>query len=132
MLDALPYVDVLFGNESEAAAFAENNEEIGKGKSVKQIAQALAGWKKVNEGKPRMVVITQGADPTIVVANGKVLEFPVIPIKPEDIVDTNGAGDAFVGGFLSKLVLQESLENCIAAGNKLANLVIQKSGASYH
>ena len=24
--------------------------------------------------------------------------YPVIPLKPDDIVDTNGAGDAFVGG----------------------------------
>jgi len=27
-----------------------------------------------------------------------VLEFPVIKIAEKDIVDTNGAGDAFVGG----------------------------------
>jgi len=27
------------------------------------------------------VVITQGSDPTIVVANGKVLEFRVIPVR---------------------------------------------------
>jgi sugar/nucleoside kinase (ribokinase family) len=31
-------------------------------------------------------------------AEGKVEEFPIIPIKSKDIVDTNGAGDAFVGG----------------------------------
>ena len=30
--------------------------------------------------------------------DGKVKEYPVIPIAAEDIVDTNGAGDAFVGG----------------------------------
>lgn len=32
------------------------------------------------------------------ISEGKVEEFSVIPIKAEDIVDTNGAGDAFVGG----------------------------------
>ena len=32
--------------------------------------------------------------------DGKVTEYPVIPIKSADIVDTNGAGDAFVGGKL--------------------------------
>lgn len=30
--------------------------------------------------------------------DGKVREFPVIPISEKDIVDCNGAGDAFVGG----------------------------------
>lgn len=29
---------------------------------------------------------------------GKTTEYPVIAIADEDIVDTNGAGDAFVGG----------------------------------
>ena len=29
---------------------------------------------------------------------GRVMEFPVIKIAEKDIVDTNGAGDAFVGG----------------------------------
>lgn len=30
--------------------------------------------------------------------DGKTTEYPVIPIADKDIVDTNGAGDAFVGG----------------------------------
>ena len=45
-----------------------------------------------------MVVFTQGALPTIVVENGSVTEYPVIPLKEGELVDTNGAGDAFVGG----------------------------------
>lgn len=32
------------------------------------------------------------------VVEGRILHFPVIPISEKDIVDTNGAGDAFVGG----------------------------------
>jgi sugar/nucleoside kinase (ribokinase family) len=37
--------------------------------------------------------------PTIYfIVEGRVLHFPVIPISEKDIVDTNGAGDAFVGG----------------------------------
>ena len=31
-------------------------------------------------------------------ADGKVTKYAVQKLKPEDIVDTNGAGDAFVGG----------------------------------
>jgi adenosine kinase len=85
----------------------------------------------MNAKRSRMVVITQGADPTIVVSEGKVHEFPVIPIKSENIVDTNGAGDAFVGGFLSQLAQGKSVDVCVKGGNYLANLVIQRSGASY-
>jgi len=35
-----------------------------------------------------------------VLLDGEIKEFPVIPIKEDDIIDTNGAGDAFVGGLL--------------------------------
>ena len=31
-------------------------------------------------------------------ADGEVKEYPIVAIDQEDIVDTNGAGDAFVGG----------------------------------
>ena len=34
------------------------------------------------------------------IIDGEVNEYPVISIKKEEIVDTNGAGDAFVGGDL--------------------------------
>jgi len=46
-------------------------------------------------------------------------------------VDTNGAGDSFVGGFLSRFVLDKPLEECIAAGNYCASEVIKRSGCSF-
>ncbi|KAI8560285.1 hypothetical protein RHMOL_Rhmol04G0243200 [Rhododendron molle] len=50
----------------------------------------------------RITVITQGADPVVVADDGKIKLFPVILLPKEKLVDTNGAGDAFVGGFLSQ------------------------------
>lgn len=40
------------------------------------------------------MVITQGADPTIVATAGRVTLFPVTRIPKEQLVDTNGAGEA--------------------------------------
>lgn len=40
-------------------------------------------------------------------------------------------GDAFVGGFLSRLVLGQSIDKCVAAGNYVASVVIQRNGATY-
>lgn len=60
----------------------------------------------------------------------QVSEYPVIPIPKEKLVDTNGAGDAFVGGFLAKVVLGKSTEEAVKAGNYAANAVIQRSGAT--
>ena len=37
--------------------------------------------------------------------HGKVRSYPVTPLASSDIVDTNGAGDAFVGGFLAQRIL---------------------------
>merc|ERR1712127_14994 len=62
--EAWELLDVVVGNESEAAAmgkafgFAETD--------VKSIAIAAAKLPKKNAAKPRMVVITQGSDCTIV------------------------------------------------------------------
>ena len=46
------------------------------------------------------------------------------------IVDTNGAGDAFVGGFLSRLILGEDFDACVKAGHFAARTIIQRSGCT--
>merc|ERR1719389_659225 len=86
LMATLPYVDYLFGNETEALTFAES--ESWEEKSIPEIAKKLAALPK--EGKPRTVVITQGKDPTVVVVNGEVTEYPVIELPKEKLKDTNG------------------------------------------
>ena len=129
LLEALPYIDILFGNEAEAEAYSKSN---GLGLTdLKEIALKIAEYKKVNQARQRIVIITQGPDPILLCRDGKVTEFPILPIKPEEIMDTNGAGDAWVGGFLSQLVLGRSIEQCIKGGNYSANVVIKRSGCTY-
>jgi len=94
----LPYVDILLGNESEAAAYAKSHD-LGT-QDVKEIAKAIALLPKKNEKRGRTVVFTQGTDPTIAVLakeGGKteVSEKVVHAIEPEKINDTNGAGYVF-------------------------------------
>lgn len=128
MMEIFPYIDLLFGNESEAEAFAK---EQGFGTTdIKEIALKAADLPKKNTSRPRTIVFTQGADPTIIVCNGKVQEFPVIAVKPEELVDTNGAGDAFVGGYLAQLIQDKDVAECIRCANYAANLCIRRSGCS--
>ena len=92
--EVLPYVDILIGNETEAAAFAESHGI--ESKDVKAIAEAIAKGPKKNTQRQRTVVITQGTDPTIAVtatdSGVDVQEVPVHAIGSEKINDTNGAG----------------------------------------
>lgn len=51
-------------------------------------------------------------------------------IDPSKINDTNGAGDAFAGGFLAGVVEGKSLETSVDMGQWLARLSIQELGPS--
>ncbi|KAI8927458.1 carbohydrate kinase PfkB [Entophlyctis helioformis] len=127
--ELLQYADVVFGNEAEAEALST---ALNFGTTdLKEIALKTAALPKANGARARLVVYTHGAEDTVVAFNGVATVFPIIAIKREQIVDTNGAGDAFVGGFLSQFVQGHSVERSVAAGHYVANVVIQRSGPSY-
>eukprot|EP00871_Galdieria_phlegrea_P001539 jgi/Galph1/2386/GphlegSOOS_G1043.1 len=130
----LPLVDIYFGNEAEATTLA-SAMQWNDVTSVKEIAIRLAKEPK-ETARPRIVVFTQGSEPTILVIATPyqvwlVKEYPIIPCKPSDIVDTNGAGDAFVGGFLSGLAKGVVLDECVARGHYAANVIIQRPGCTF-
>jgi len=129
LMNALPYIDILFGNESEAVTFAESQKWDTK--DVGEIAMKISKMSKASGHRGRMVVFTQGCDATIVVKDGKLYEYPVIVLPKEKLVDTNGAGDSFVGGFLSQLVCGKEVSECCRAGNYAANVIIQTSGCKF-
>lgn len=106
MSQALPYVDILFGNDEEAQAFAkaagyettEVHEIALKMAAIEKVAGPLPSFLQANKERPRIVIFTQAGDPIIVAEGGRIREIPVEKLPPEQIVDTNGAGDAFCGG----------------------------------
>ena len=73
-----------------------------------EIARRIAMLPKENGSTSRLVIITQGSEPVIAEEHGKIKKFPIEPLAKDAIVDTNGAGDAFVGGFLAQYVLGKS------------------------
>ncbi len=123
---ALPYADYVFCNESEAATYAKKHE---LGEDLKEVALKIAASPKKSD-KPRIVIFTQGSDSTIVACDGKVTEYAVEKLDSSLLVDTNGAGDAFVGGFLSKLVQGKDMEECVKAGHWSAKYIIQRPGTT--
>lgn len=93
---------------------------------------ALANWKKSNSNRKRTAIVTHGGEPVYVSVGGEpVQEFPIPALTKDQIVDTNGAGDAFVGGFLSQLYLDAPLAQCVSAGIYLSGQVVQRSGCTF-
>ncbi|KAK3404964.1 hypothetical protein EUGRSUZ_K01249 [Eucalyptus grandis] len=125
----LPYMDIVFGNETEARTFSKVHG--WETDDVEEIALKISQWPKASGTYKRITVITQGPDPVVVAEDGKVKKFPVILLPKEKLVDTNGAGDAFVGGFLSQLVKEKPIEDCVKAGCYASNVIIQRPGCSY-
>uniref|UniRef100_A0A183CEG6 DNA polymerase n=1 Tax=Globodera pallida TaxID=36090 RepID=A0A183CEG6_GLOPA len=127
----LPFVDILFGNEQEAKAYAKTQAfVVEKEQDVGEIALHLCQKEKVNRTKKRIVVITQGHLPVLVAHDGKLEQFPVESIPASQIVDTNGAGDAFCGGFLAAFSTGRSMDLCVRAGTFAARTVIQHVGCT--
>ncbi|EAY86759.1 hypothetical protein OsI_08139 [Oryza sativa Indica Group] len=111
--------------------FRDAPGEVLATENVEEIALKISQLPLASGKQKRIAVITQGADPVVVAEDGQVKTFPVILLPKEKLVDTNGAGDAFVGGFLSQLVQQKSIEDSVKAGCYAANVIIQRSGCTY-
>lgn len=137
----MPYTDIVLGNEAEAEAWASATGQPDK-TDLKAIARAIAVQPKSNPARPRIVVITHGPKSTTVVSSAspdEPKEYAVHALKEEEIVDTNGAGDAFAGGFIGAFVLGKSIDECVEAGHKLGAMCVKnvrakckKSAKSFH
>jgi len=127
-VETMPYVDILFGNESEAMTWAET--EGWESTDIAFIATRLSLIPSAKATR-RTVVITQGKDPTIVAINGHVKMYPIIELPKEKLVDTNGAGDAYVGGFLAGFSKGLPIAACCQAGAYAASVIVQQSGCTY-
>lgn len=123
----LPYADVVFGNESEAEAWAASHGVDSKDLEV--IAKAISEFpSELPSSRPRRVIITHGANSTILSSQGKTTVHPTPKINPSDIVDTNGAGDAFAGGVMGALIHGKTVEEAIDVGHKLGGMCIGQVG----
>ncbi|XP_048964770.1 adenosine kinase isoform X6 [Canis lupus dingo] len=129
LMKVMPYIDILFGNETEAATFAR--EQGFETEDIKEIARKTQALPKVNQKRQRIVIFTQGREDTIMATESEVTAFAVLDQDQKEIVDTNGAGDAFVGGFLSQLVSDKPLTECIRAGHYAASVIIRRTGCTF-
>jgi len=128
MKSVLPYADIIVGNEHEATAFGKKFFDTD---DMREVALKAGQLEKVNDKRERIVIITQGPDPIIVFRNGEVKEYAVEALAKEVIVDSNGAGDSFVGGFLAGLALGKDFDECIRAGEYCGAHILKTGGVVY-
>ena len=129
------YADIIFCNAAEAILFSQVLDIKTNGTTEDLAEQLCKKIKKINKNKKRVVVVTSGPLPAACCEydfkTQKVTfcdSFPVKNVSAENIVDTNGAGDSFAGGFLSQFMKGKSLDKCMIAGHWAASVIIQKRG----
>lgn len=123
MMEAMPFCDLIFGNESEAETFAKVHGL--KENTAEAVATHLAALPKTS-GRSRMAVITQGPGDTVICVDGVVSKYTTPAVT--NIVDVNGAGDAFVGGFLAGLAKGVDTAECVKMAQYAASVILQVSG----
>ena len=116
----MSHCDILIGNSDE---FLHLSKKI-------HIIEHLGEFsEKVSRKYPELtIIITNGSDPIKLITNAETKLIPVPSIPPDLIIDTNGAGDAFVGGILASLHQGNSLNGAIELGTFMASCVIKQSG----
>lgn len=99
-LATLARAGLIFGNESEFRALADLWPQLPPDAPLAHVVRRVATLGRHGRA---WAVCTCGADDTLVSdgdSDAPVQRFPVLAIASSAIVDTTGAGDAFVGGFL--------------------------------
>jgi len=59
-----------------------------------------------------------------------VTSYAIPKMADEDIVDANGAGDAFAGGFVAGQVKGKDVKTCVAAGIYASQLILKTAGTT--
>lgn len=126
--------DIVFSNMAEARYFA-NLLELGDDLSEEELIVKLASLHKNKPNKSRIFVITNGPLPALACEYNFIeqkavafVKIPPTPVDPQKVIDTNGAGDSFAGGFLAQLMKGKSLEECMVCGHWAASYIIQTRG----
>jgi ribokinase len=114
----LEKLDPLVLNEHEAAFLL--------GENVEGVDGALSAASELSNLGPRSVVVTVGEDGAVF-SNGASAEHLTAPNV--EVVDTTGAGDAFVGALAARLADDAPLEDAVAYAVRAGAAAVTKEGA---
>jgi ribokinase len=116
--ELLEKLDPLVVNEHEAAFLL--------GREVEGVDGALSAAPELLSLGPRSAVITIGEDGAVLADGESVDHFPAPEVE---VVDTTGAGDAFVGALATQLARGASLQEAVAYAVRAGAAAVTKEGA---
>ncbi len=116
--DLLEKLDPLVVNEHEAAFLL--------GREVEGVKGALSAAPELLSSGPRSAVITIGEEGAVL-ADGESVEH--LPAPEVEVVDTTGAGDAFVGALATQIARGASLREAVAYAVRAGAAAVTKEGA---
>lgn len=137
LISLLPHVSLLFGNIEEARILAASVlPEVPQSCTDHEIVAKLFEFimvKRETAAAPLRMIITRGHSSVLVAstAHSELGEYEVPLLPQEQIIDTNGAGDAFVGGFLGGYMSGLPEKECIEMANSTAAMIIKTSGVEF-
>lgn len=117
--ELLKNTDIIVANETEAyelGGIPADDPESAKACAAKIISQG-----------PGTVVITLGKLGVVVVKNEEAFYIPEYPVE---VVDTQGAGDAFLGTFAAGIAQGNTVEDSALFANMVAALSVTKLGTT--
>ncbi len=114
----LPSIDFLIPNEIEA--------EMLTGIPVTGRDAAIAAARRLRDAGAANVLVTLGAQGVLAATAEGERHYPAVPAAA---VDTTGAGDVFVGGFVAALASGSAVGDAIRFGQAAASVSVTRYGA---
>ena len=111
--EVLPLIDYFFPNEKEAEYMTGETDE-------RKMAEAL------RKTGIRNVIVKTGEKGCMVCGEKEAFHMPAMEVRA---VDSTGAGDSFVAGFISGILAGDSLRDCCKRGIACAAECVQRMGA---
>lgn len=114
----LKYIDVIKPNETELSVLS--------GMPVTNLEEAAAAAKKLLKKGVGKVIVTMGADGSLLATEDEIRHFPSEKVKA---IDTTAAGDSFIAAFVVAITGGKSCEEAIVYGNRISAVTVTRKGA---
>lgn len=113
--EILPLMDYIFPNEDEGAYYTGETEPMAMAERIREMGV-------------KNVIIKAGKKGCVACGEKERFSMDSLAVKA---IDSSGAGDSFVAGFLSALLDGKDLYSCCQAGTARAAVCVQHLGATF-